>query len=280
MKAALRPTILFIDEAHTLIGAGGQAGGSDAANLLKPALARGELRTIAATTWAEYKKYFEKDPALARRFQPVQLHEPSVAEAVTILRGLARVYEESHGIYLRDDAVVAAAELSARYLAGRQLPDKAVDVLDTACARVRISLAAAPESLERLRGELAEGERQRQALRRDAEAGLPIDHDALQALEERLAQAESERHVQEDQWSRQRELAERLLALRQQLARPARRTGKSRAARRTRRLSRPTSMAVSKPWKRPFTKPARRSPMPRPRGGWSASRSARAWLPR
>ncbi|MGU2434512.1 two-partner secretion domain-containing protein, partial [Pseudomonas aeruginosa] len=200
-------------------GAGGQAGGSDAANLLKPALARGELRTIAATTWAEYKKYFEKDPALARRFQPVQLHEPSVAEAVTILRGLARVYEESHGIYLRDDAVVAAAELSARYLAGRQLPDKAVDVLDTACARVRISLAAAPESLERLRGELAEGERQRQALRRDAEAGLPIDHDTLQALEERLAQAESERHVQEDQWSRQRELAERLLALRQQLAR-------------------------------------------------------------
>ncbi len=219
VKAALRPTILFIDEAHTLIGAGGQAGGSDAANLLKPALARGELRTIAATTWAEYKKYFEKDPALARRFQPVQLHEPSVAEAVTILRGLARVYEESHGIYLRDDAVVAAAELSARYLAGRQLPDKAVDVLDTACARVRISLAAAPESLERLRGELAEGERQRQALRRDAEAGLPIDHDTLQALEERLAQAESERHVQEDQWSRQRELAERLLALRQQLAR-------------------------------------------------------------
>lgn len=219
VKAAPRPTILFIDEAHTLIGAGGQAGGSDAANLLKPALARGELRTIAATTWAEYKKYFEKDPALARRFQPVQLHEPSVAEAVTILRGLARVYEESHGIYLRDDAVVAAAELSARYLAGRQLPDKAVDVLDTACARVRISLAAAPESLERLRGELAEGERQRQALRRDAEAGLPIDHDALQALEERLAQAESERHVQEDQWSRQRELAERLLALRQQLAR-------------------------------------------------------------
>ncbi|MGV8547050.1 type VI secretion system ATPase TssH, partial [Pseudomonas aeruginosa] len=133
---------------------------------------RGELRTIAATTWAEYKKYFEKDPALARRFQPVQLHEPSVAEAVTILRGLARVYEESHGIYLRDDAVVAAAELSARYLAGRQLPDKAVDVLDTACARVRISLAAAPENLQRLRGDLAEVERQRQALRLGAEAGV------------------------------------------------------------------------------------------------------------
>ncbi|WP_454841779.1 type VI secretion system ATPase TssH [Pseudomonas hormoni] len=218
VKASPKPIILFIDEAHTLIGAGGNAGGSDAANLLKPALARGELRTIAATTWAEYKKYFEKDPALARRFQPVQLHEPTVSEAVTILRGLAQVYEKSHGIYLRDDAVVAAAELSARYLAGRQLPDKAVDVLDTACARVRISLAAAPESLERLRGELAEGGRQRQALRRDAEAGLLIDHEALGALEDRLAEAEDEMVALETLWTEQKELAERLLDLRQQLA--------------------------------------------------------------
>ncbi|WP_448725598.1 type VI secretion system ATPase TssH [Pseudomonas farris] len=218
VKASPKPIILFIDEAHTLIGAGGNAGGSDAANLLKPALARGELRTIAATTWAEYKKYFEKDPALARRFQPVQLHQPTVSEAVTILRGLAQVYEKSHGIYLRDDAVVAAAELSARYLAGRQLPDKAVDVLDTACARVRISLAAAPESLERLRGELAEGGRQRQALRRDAEAGLLIDHEALDALEDRLAEAEDERVALETLWTEQKELAERLLDLRQQLA--------------------------------------------------------------
>ena len=218
VKGAAQPTILFIDEAHTLIGAGGQAGGSDAANLLKPALARGELRTIAATTWAEYKKYFEKDPALARRFQPVQLHEPSVAEAVTILRGLAKVYEASHGIYLRDDAVVAAAELSARYLAGRQLPDKAVDVLDTACARVRISLAAAPESLERLRGELAEGERQRQALRRDREAGLAVDEQALEALQQRLEQAAVEQTELEQRWQRQRELANELLDLRQRLA--------------------------------------------------------------
>lgn len=218
VKGAAQPTILFIDEGHTLIGAGGQAGGSDAANLLKPALARGELRTIAATTWAEYKKYFEKDPALARRFQPVQLHEPSVAEAVTILRGLAKVYEASHGIYLRDDAVVAAAELSARYLAGRQLPDKAVDVLDTACARVRISLAAAPESLERLRGELAEGERQRQALRRDREAGLAVDEQALEALQQRLEQAAVEQTELEQRWQRQRELANELLDLRQRLA--------------------------------------------------------------
>lgn len=218
VRASPKPIIIFIDEAHTLIGAGGNAGGSDAANLLKPALARGELRTIAATTWTEYKKYFEKDPALARRFQPVQLHEPTVSEAVTILRGLAQVYEKSHGIYLRDDAVVAAAELSARYLAGRQLPDKAVDVLDTACARVRISLAAAPESLEHLRGELAEGGRQRQALRRDAEAGLLIDHETLDALEDRLAAAEDERGALETLWIEQRDLAERLLHLRQQLA--------------------------------------------------------------
>lgn len=219
VKTSPKSIILFIDEAHTLIGAGGNAGGSDAANLLKPALARGELRTIAATTWTEYKKYFEKDPALARRFQPVQLHEPTVNEAVTILRGLARVYENSHGIYLRDDAVVAAAQLSARYLAGRQLPDKAVDVLDTACARVRISLAAAPQSLERLRGELAEGERQRQALRRDAEAGLSIDLQELAVLEGRLDTIEAEHRALEIQWTEQRILAERLLSLRQQLTR-------------------------------------------------------------
>ncbi|WP_409281835.1 type VI secretion system ATPase TssH [Pseudomonas defluvii] len=218
VKASPKPIILFIDEAHTLIGAGGNAGGADAANLLKPALARGELRTIAATTWVEYKKYFEKDPALARRFQPVQLHEPTVSEAVTILRGLAQVYEKSHGIYLRDDAVVAAAELSARYLAGRQLPDKAVDVLDTACARVRISLAAAPERLEHLRGKLAEGKRQYQALRRDAEAGLLVEQSALDALRVHLAEVDEEQQVLAERWHEQRSLAERLLELRQRLA--------------------------------------------------------------
>ena len=218
VKAAPKPIILFIDEAHTLIGAGGQAGGSDAANLLKPALARGELRTIAATTWSEYKKYFEKDPALARRFQPVQLHEPTVSEAITILRGLAPIYEKSHGIYLRDDAVVAAAELSARYLAGRQLPDKAVDVLDTACARVRISLAAAPEALEQLRNQIAEGQRQHQALGRDLEAGLLIDEQTLPQLEQRLSAARAELEQLETRWSIQRQLAERLLELRKQCA--------------------------------------------------------------
>jgi len=218
VKASIQPIILFIDEAHTLVGAGGSSGGFDAANLLKPALARGELRTIAATTWPEYKKYFEKDPALARRFQPVMVREPLVEDAVTILRGLAPVYEASHGIYVRDDAVVAAAQLSARYLTARQLPDKAVDVLDTACARVRISQFTAPEELQRLRAEFAEGSRQQLALRRDACSGICIDEQALQALTQRLEEVEVERHQLEQHWTCQRELAERLLLLRQQLA--------------------------------------------------------------
>ena len=221
VKTSAKPIILFIDEAHTLIGAGAQAGGSDAANLLKPALARGELRTIAATTWSEYKKYFEKDPALARRFQPVKLLEPTVSEAVTILRGLAPVYQQSHGVYLRDDAVQAAAELSARYLAGRQLPDKAVDVLDTACARVRISLAAPPAALERLRNELAEGERQQAALERDHATGVLAERSVLDELLERLPQLREQEAALANAWQAQRELASELLSLRQQLAQPA-----------------------------------------------------------
>ncbi|MCJ8170453.1 type VI secretion system ATPase TssH [Atopomonas sediminilitoris] len=220
VKTSAKPIILFIDEAHTLIGAGAQAGGSDAANLLKPALARGELRTIAATTWSEYKKYFEKDPALARRFQPVKLLEPTVSEAVTILRGLAPVYQQSHGVYLRDDAVQAAAELSARYLAGRQLPDKAVDVLDTACARVRISLAAPPAALERLRNELAEGERQQAALERDHATGVLAERSMLDELAERLPQLREQEAALANAWQAQRELASELLSLRQQLAQP------------------------------------------------------------
>jgi type VI secretion system protein VasG len=144
-KASPKPVILFIDEAHTIIGAGGSAGGSDAANLLKPALARGELRTIAATTWSEYKKYFEKDAALERRFQPVKVDEPSEEDAIVMMRGLRATYEEAHGVPIRDEAVVAAVKLSHRYLSGRQLPDKAVDLLDTAAARVRMEQDAAPE---------------------------------------------------------------------------------------------------------------------------------------
>ena len=186
VQASPQAVILFVDEAHTLVGAGGPAGGSDAANLLKPALARGELRTIAATTWSEYKRHIEKDPALSRRFQPVLVNEPSVGEAVSILRGLVPVYEASHGVYVRDDAVVAAAQMSARYLAGRQLPDKAVDVLDTACARLRTQLAMPAEAAQQLHAERAEALREQVALTRDADAGLPVDEAALHGVNQRV----------------------------------------------------------------------------------------------
>ena len=148
VKASPKPIVTFIDEAHTLIGAGGSAGGGDAANLLKPALARGELRTIAATTWSEYKKYFEKDAALARRFQLVKLDEPTEEDAILMMRGLRDKYEEAHGVRILDEAVEAAARLSSRYISGRQLPDKAVDLLDTAAARVKIARATEPEALD------------------------------------------------------------------------------------------------------------------------------------
>jgi type VI secretion system protein VasG len=178
VKASPRPIILFIDEAHTLIGAGGPQGGGDAANLLKPALARGELRTIAATTWAEYKRYFEKDPALERRFQPVKVEEPSVEGAVVMLRGVARRLEEAHGVIIRDEAVRAAVTLSSRYISGRQLPDKAIDLLDTSAARVRVLRGAQPSVLEDTKARLAALDSQLAALDRDYAAGLALDEKA------------------------------------------------------------------------------------------------------
>ncbi len=148
VQASPKPIILFVDEAHTLIGAGGQAGTGDAANLLKPALARGTLRTIAATTWAEYKKYIEKDPALTRRFQVVQVAEPSEDKAILMVRGVASVLEKHHRVQVLDEALEAAVRLSHRYIPARQLPDKAVSLLDTTCARVAISQHAVPPQLE------------------------------------------------------------------------------------------------------------------------------------
>lgn len=209
-----RPIILFIDEAHTLIGAGGQTGSNDAANLLKPALARGELRTIGATTWSEYKKYIEKDPALARRFQPVTVLEPSVEQAVTILRGLAERYEESHGVYVRDDAIIAAAELSSRYISGRQLPDKAIDLLDTACARVKINLKAKPESLEALLHTIAITQRELNYVVRDKQAGIDIEESLITRLKDTLVQTQQQADDLEQHWYEQKELAEALLTSR------------------------------------------------------------------
>ena len=219
VKNSPTPIILFIDEAHTLVGGGNQAGGSDAANLLKPALARGEVKTIAATTWSEYKKYFEKDPALARRFQLVKLDEPSPEQAALIIRGLRPAYEKSHNVYVRDDAITAAAALSARYISGRQLPDKAIDVLDTACARVNISLNAIPASVETLQQELAAQQRELEALERDALQQTGDKHSLANIPDLKLAMetTKEELAVQEAQWHKEKEQIQEMIALRSRL---------------------------------------------------------------
>ncbi|MDF2912274.1 MAG: tssH [Pantoea agglomerans] len=178
------PVLLFIDEAHTIIGAGNQAGGADAANLLKPALARGELRTIAATTWSEYKQYFERDAALERRFQRVLVDEPDDETACLMLRGLKSRYAEHHNVHITDDAVRAAVTLSRRYLTGRQLPDKAVDLLDTAAARVRMSLDTVPEQLTRIRSQITSLEMEKQALLEDIAVGTQSHGKRLTAIEQ------------------------------------------------------------------------------------------------
>ena len=214
VKASATPIILFIDEAHTLIGAGGQAGTSDAANLLKPALARGELRTIAATTWAEYKKYFEKDAALARRFQLVKLDEPDLATAVLILRGLKEKYEDVHRVVMRDDAIVAAAELSSRYITGRQLPDKAVDLLDTACARVKVLQSAKPDVLEDKERKIQALQREKSGLARDHDNQQPVDHVRLEAIDGLLAELDGEAEALRAVWQTQKAAAQNLLSAR------------------------------------------------------------------
>jgi type VI secretion system protein VasG len=224
VKGSATPIILFIDEAHTLIGAGNSEGGSDAANLLKPALARGELRTIAATTWREYKKYFEKDPALSRRFQPVALDEPTPGEAVHILRGLRTVYEKAHQVLIADSALKAAAEMSARYLAGRQLPDKAIDVLDTACARVSLNLSMPPRRLSHVRSELHQLAMEQNLLSREHTLGQTVDADREKELEQRIAGITAESAALEQRWNDQRELVARLVEIREQLL-----TGESQA---------------------------------------------------
>ncbi|WP_236177677.1 MULTISPECIES: type VI secretion system ATPase TssH [Pseudomonas] len=216
VRSADKPIILFIDEAHTLIGAGGAEGGSDAANLLKPALARGELRTLAATTWMEYKKYFEKDPALARRFQLVQVEEPDEITAVEMLRGVAAKLEQHHGVQVLDAAIHEAVKLSHRYISGRQLPDKAISVLDTACARVALGQHDVPPPLESLRHRQQSLKEEVERLRREQATGL--DH------RERitLLESESKTNVQairelETRWSEERVAVRELLDTRREL---------------------------------------------------------------
>ena len=213
VKGSARKIVLFIDEAHTLIGAGGGPG-NDAANLLKPALARGELRTIAATTWSEYKKYFEKDAALERRFQPVKVDEPSEENAAVMLRGVRKIYEQAHGVTIRDEAVVAAVSLSPRYLAGRQLPDKAIDLLDTAAATVKIEQRTRPSELVALDEELAALDRAREAQLRDLADGATIDTDRHAELLARIEAAKAEHTALAARWELERDAVAALTAAR------------------------------------------------------------------
>ncbi len=216
VKASPQPIILFIDEAHTMIGAGGQAGQSDAANLLKPALARGELRTIAATTWAEYKKYFEKDAALARRFQVVKVEEPTEEMAVVMMRGLTETLEKHHNVRILDEAVADAVKLSHRYLSGRQLPDKSVSALDTACAKVAIGQGATPPAIEDATRRIAQYDVELGALEREAATGA--DHAERMAELRAARKGEEERLAQlNEQWTKERGLIDRMREIRSQL---------------------------------------------------------------
>ncbi|EBQ9287140.1 type VI secretion system ATPase TssH, partial [Salmonella enterica subsp. enterica serovar Weltevreden] len=212
-----KPAILFIDEAHTLIGAGNQQGGLDISNLLKPALARGELKTIAATTWSEYKKYFEKDAALSRRFQLVKVSEPNAAEATIILRGLSAVYEQSHGVLIDDEALQAAATLSERYLSGRQLPDKAIDVLDTACARVAINLSSPPRQISALTTLRQQCEAEIRQLEREIRIGLRSDTSRLNEVLVQYDETLTELEALEAAWRQQQTLVQEIIALRKGL---------------------------------------------------------------
>ncbi|WP_238926122.1 type VI secretion system ATPase TssH [Achromobacter xylosoxidans] len=216
VKQSPTPIILFIDEAHTMIGAGGQAGQNDAANLLKPALARGELRTIAATTWSEYKKYFEKDAALARRFQVVKVEEPSETLAASMLRGMAPLMEQHFGVRILDEAIVAAARLSHRYISCRQLPDKAVGVLDTACARVALGRSATPALIDDARHRLARQETERAALRREAAAGA-AQSARLRELDEEMDATRQQLADAEARLAEESELVRQIHALREEL---------------------------------------------------------------
>lgn len=210
------PIILFIDEAHTLIGAGGAAGTGDAANLLKPALARGTLRTIAATTWAEYQKYFEKDPALTRRFQVIDIDEPEIEKCCYMLRGMIGVMEAHHGVKVADEAIIAAAALSARYIPARQLPDKAVSLLDTACARVAISQVAVPAAVEDLHKLIESREIEKASKESERSLGT-ADEARIAELDLELVTLGGKLADLEEEWASERALVEEIQALRKQL---------------------------------------------------------------
>jgi type VI secretion system protein VasG len=216
VKASPTPIILFIDEAHTMIGAGGQAGQGDAANLLKPALARGELRTIAATTWSEYKKYFEKDAALARRFQVVKVEEPTEKQCMVMMRGVVAPLEKHHNVRMLDEGVAAAVHLSDRYLAGRQLPDKAVSVLDTACARLSLGQNTTPSTIEDAVRQLDDLEVQERILHREFAVG--IDHqERIAAIAQTKTEAKARLDKLQERWNKERDLVAQIRDIRTKL---------------------------------------------------------------
>lgn len=217
VNRSVTPVILFIDEAHTLIGAGGQAGQGDAANLLKPALARGELRTIAATTWAEYKKYFERDAALARRFQVVKVDEPDEDRAIAMMRGLVDMLQDHHGIEILNEAVEDSVRLSSRYISGRQLPDKSVSLLDTACARVAIGHTTVPPAIEDCQRSIDQVTTAINVLQRETATGA--DHsEELSELETKKQELMELYSQLNDQWTQEQELVDRIREIRQQLS--------------------------------------------------------------
>jgi type VI secretion system protein VasG len=216
VKASPIPIILFIDEAHTMIGAGGQAGQNDAANLLKPALARGELRTIAATTWSEYKKYFEKDPALARRFQVVKVEEPTETQCMVMMRGIVGSLEKHHKVRILDEAVAAGVRLSNRYLAGRQLPDKAVSVLDTACARLSLGQNATPAAIEDAVRQLDDLEVQERVLNRETAVG--VDHsERLETISKQKTAVQGTLTAMRERWTKEKDLVTKIREIRKKL---------------------------------------------------------------
>jgi type VI secretion system protein VasG len=229
VQSSPKPIILFIDEAHTLVGAGGAAGTGDAANLLKPALARGTLRTVAATTWAEYKKYIEKDPALTRRFQTVQIDEPSEERAILMLRGVASTMEAHHKVQVLDEAIEAAVKLGHRYIPARQLPDKAVSLLDTACARVAISQHAVPAAVDDCRKQIESLDTELAIIGREQAVGIEVGSRQTRAAEQ-LTQAQARLGGLEENWQREKTLVEKILDHRQRLragAAPVEGTGSS-----------------------------------------------------
>jgi len=216
VQASPKPIILFIDEVHTLVGAGGAAGTGDAANLLKPALARGNLRTIGATTWAEYKKYIEKDPALTRRFQVVQVPEPDEHKAILMLRGVATVLEKHHRVQLLDEAIEAAVKLSHRYIPARQLPDKAVSLLDTACARVAVSQHATPADVEDCMRRIEAMEIEEGIVAREAAAGVPVGNRGVEVAA-RLVTERARLADLDKRWKEEKTVVDQILALRAKL---------------------------------------------------------------